>query len=284
MSPSRSCKPNGVVTLTTDFGYRDVFAGILKGVILGINPAAKCVDLTHDVPSYDVESGSFLLANAYSDFPPGSIHLIVVDPGVGSKRRGIALFVGDYWFVAPDNGVLSDVLITHGEFEAVSLSNELYHRPEVSSTFHGRDIFAPVSGYLSKGVPLKEFGPRSDEITKFPIPLPVISNGKIQGRIRYVDRFGNAISNIGKNLFLETGQGRKYEIYVKDLIVNQFSNFYHQVEPGNLLAIFNSFNLLEFAINEGNAAEKYEISCGTIVSIKFLGSSPCTVTTRDTNY
>ncbi len=186
-----------IITLITDFGERDGYVGAMKGVILGIAPGAALVDISHDIPPQDIPSAAFVLWSTYRFFPPDTVHLVVVDPGVGTQRRPIAVETRHGRFVAPDNGVLGYVLDEEREWQAVHLAEQRFWRPEVSMTFHGRDIFAPAAAHLAAGVPLHELGPA---ITN-PVPMPFPRVRRLDGarclaRLVYIDRFGNCVTNL----------------------------------------------------------------------------------------
>src|ERR1043166_8303701 len=187
-----------VIALLTDFGTRDHYAGTMKGVVLGICPDATLVDITHDVPPHDVLAGALELAAAYKYFPAGTIFLVVVDPGVGSARHGIAAEAGDYRFVAPDNGVLTAVLDEHAPKKVVELSERRYARPTVSRTFEGRDRFAPAAAWLAKGVELTALGRPAGAIVRLDVPRPLLQDAVLSGAVSRIDRFGNVITNMDR--------------------------------------------------------------------------------------
>lgn len=242
-----------IITLLTDFGLEDNFVGVMKGVILGINPVARIVDITHNVRPQDIMSAAFLLKGSYRFFPKGTIHLVVVDPGVGSKRKAIIVKTMDYYFVGPDNGVLSIAL---SEIEKIiNITNEKYFLKSVSNTFHGRDVFAPVAGYLSKGVQLERFGREVREYKK--LDIPKVKAGK--GQIIYIDRFGNLVTNIPK--------GVSGKIQFKGISIDKISSSYAEVEIGMPLAIFGSFGNLEISIREGSARDYFHAKIGDEVRI-----------------
>jgi S-adenosylmethionine hydrolase len=255
---------NGIVAVTTDFGLRDPYVGIMAGVMLGINPQARIVDVTHHVAPQDVAHGSFVLANAAKAFPRGTVHLAVVDPGVGSKRRAIALRTSQQLFVAPDNGLLSDILDSASEFEAVELSNSHYFRPEVSHTFHGRDIFAPVAAHLSRGVDLDALGPRATDLIRLRSSQPEQREEGITGQVRFVDHFGNIVTNIPAALITDDAA----EIALGEVRIQGLANAYETAAEGRPLAIINSYGLLEIAVRGGNAAARLGARRGTSVYVK----------------
>src|SRR5438309_10785636 len=190
-----------VIALLTDFGTRDHYAGTMKGVALGICPDATLVDISHELPAHDVLAGALELAAAYRYFPAGTIFLVVVDPGVGSARRGIAAEAGDYKFVAPDNGVLTAVLDEHPPKRVVELTERKYARPTVSRTFEGRDRFAPAAAWLAKGIELAALGRPAAGIQRLAIAQPIVQADRIDGEVLRVDRFGNLITNIDRKSF-----------------------------------------------------------------------------------
>src|SRR3954454_22917378 len=190
-----------VIALLTDFGTADHYAGTMKGVALGICPDATLVDISHDLPPHDVFGAALALAAAYKYFPAGTIFLVVVDPGVGSSRRGIAVESGDYRFVAPDNGVLSAVLDERAPKRVVELTERKYARPTVSRTFEGRDRFAPAAAWLAKGIEMTAMGRPAGAIARLEVPLPRVTDDDIEGQVLRVDRFGNLITNIDRKTF-----------------------------------------------------------------------------------
>lgn len=191
-----------VVAFLTDFGLRDGYVGVLKGVVLGIAPQAQLIDITHDIPPQDIAAGAWVLGMSYRYFPLGTVYTCVVDPGVGSARRPIAVRAGDWFFVGPDNGLLSYVLAEQPIYEAVLLSNPAYHLPQVSATFQGRDLFAPVAARLAHGVALRDLGAPLDSSSLQLLDLKHASrqDGRIEGHIVYIDHFGNLITNIPASL------------------------------------------------------------------------------------
>ena len=239
-----------IITLTTDFGLQDAFVGTMKGVILGIAPDARLVDLTHDVPPFDVRAGAYALYAAYRYFPAETIHLAVVDPGVGSARRAVAVRTSWGTFVAPDNGLLSLVLSRESVRQAVALENPAYRLPHVSHTFHGRDVFAPAAAHIARGVPLAEFGPTASDLVTFPASRPTRQDDALVGHVIYVDRFGNLVTDVtetdlpGSVVAVEAGGQRMAGL----------SAAYADVSPGQLLALIGSAGHLEIGVRGGHAA------------------------------
>ncbi len=250
---------SSLITLLTDFGLQDVYVGVMKGVIAQINPNLTTVDLTHQIAPQDVLAARFNLMNAYSYFPQGTVHTVVVDPGVGSQRRGIAVAIKEGYLVAPDNGVLSGVWQFSPAQQVVELTNPHYWRTSTpSATFHGRDIFAPVAAHLSSGVPLTDLGREVDpnSLKELPIEAVRITPEGIQGCIQYIDHFGNLITNIPANIanlaetnwFLKTATVRIPK-----------SVTYNDRALGEISAIIGSHGWLEIAVNQGSAAQQLQM-------------------------
>src|SRR5215207_2640732 len=223
-----------VIALLSDFGTRDHYAGTMKGVILNICPDATLVDITHEVPPHDVLDGSLELAAAYRYFPPGTIFLTVVDPGVGSARRGIAAEAGDYRFVAPDNGVLTVVLDETPAKKVVELTERRYARPTVSRTFEGRDRFAPAAAWLAKGIDLGALGRPAGTVQRLDIPRPEIDSVSLGGQVLRVDRFGNLITNIDRRTFEKFAAGGALTIGIGDQHVSRVVSTYADAGSGEL--------------------------------------------------
>ena len=262
-----------VITLTTDFGTSDAYVGVMKGVILDINPNVRVVDITHAVPPQDIHEAAFLIHSAHRYFPNGTIHVIVVDPGVGSDRQAIVYQTDDAFFVCPDNGILTYLLQEiecHGKQpkNVVEIHNRDYHLPDVSNTFHGRDIFAPVAAYLSLGVPLVNIGPPVDNLVRLPVPTLEVSNDKLVGQIIKIDSFGNAITNIAESAFSGFFSGSVYEISVGSVSLRQLNTSYAESEIGTPLAIIGSSGMLEIAINGGSASQVLGLKRGDTVEVQ----------------
>ena len=255
-----------VIALLTDFGVRDHYAGTMKGVILGICPDATLVDISHDVPPHDVLAGALELGASYRYFPAGTIFLVVVDPGVGSARRGIAADAGDYKFVAPDNGVLSLVVEHHPPKRAVELSERRYARPTVSRTFEGRDRFAPAAAWLAKGIDLAALGRSAGALHRLEVPKPVVGAGTILGEVLRIDRFGNLMTNIDRRTF-DAIAGQAIEVRVGGHQVSKVVSTYADVAPGEICALFGSTDQLEIAANGASAAALLELGRGAPVHV-----------------
>jgi hypothetical protein len=253
---------NRCLALLTDFGASDWFAASMKGVILSLNPAASIVDITHDIPPGDVQSAAFCLVSCYSCFPQQTIFAVVVDPGVGSKRAAIAIRAGEYFFVGPDNGVLSAVAENFESIEIRSIENPACFRSGVSTTFHGRDIFAPTAARLSLGFPYDDLGPKRPEMVRLIMPVAETKDGKIIGTVLYVDRFGNLITNISPSLI--TSSNARLQIGNSAIPV---CSCYADVAEGKVLAVVGSCGFIEISVNLGNAAKKLGLRVGDQVLI-----------------
>ena len=242
------------VALLTDFGTRDHYAGALKGVVLSVCPDATLVDIGHDIPAHDVVAGALELAACYRYFPVGTIFLVVVDPGVGSSRRGIAGDVGDFRFVAPDNGVLSAVFLESPPKKVVELTERKYARATISRTFEGRDRFAPAAGFLAKGVALVSLGKGIKDFHTIDLPRPAVSDTELTGEVVRVDRFGNLITNIDRRAFEQFADRGAIAVVAGEREVARIVATYADAPPGELCALFGSTDHLEIAINAGDAA------------------------------
>lgn len=255
-----------IVTLTTDFGTQDWFVGTMKGVILGINPSACIVDLTHEVRPGDICRGAFALAAGCGFFPKGTIHVAVVDPGVGSERKAIAVQTASYFFVGPDNGVLSFALRNEKIKAIRRIENGEFLLRNVSQTFHGRDVFAPVAAHLSRRTPIYRLGREQESLLRLRWPEPKQSTGSsIAGEIVYIDRFGNAITNIENTRLPGAGTpavytGRKRLCAVKP--------FYAAVRPGNAVAVPGSTGFMEVAVNGSSAAKMLHLHTGKKICVR----------------
>ena len=260
-------KSSGFITLVTDFGVADGFVGTMKGVIYAINPDATIIDISHDIGSQDVSSASFLLGASYKYFPSGTVHLVVVDPGVGSQRRAVAVETEKYFFVAPDNGVLTRALAQEEVIRSVDLTNSEYFLHEVSSTFHGRDIFAPVAAHLSLGIDIEALGVEIDDLAQIPLSKPKVTQNGIKGSVIHIDKFGNLITDITRELFETVFSERQFVIKIAQIKLDRISHSYADIPAGHPLAIFDSFGNLEIAVNSANASKALGIHAGDDVCI-----------------
>ena len=255
-----------IIALLTDFGTRDHYAATMKGVALGICPDATLVDISHEVPAHDVLAAALELVATYRYFPPGTIFLVVVDPGVGSSRRGIAAESGDYRFVAPDNGVLTAVLDEHPPKRVVELSERRYARPTVSRTFEGRDRFAPAAAWLARGIGVVALGRPAGALLRLDLPQPLVEEGRIVGTVLRADRFGNLITNIDRKMF-ERLAGGSLDIRVGDCPIAKVVSTYADAAEGEICALFGSTDHLEIAANGASAAEALGVGRGAAVHI-----------------
>ncbi|HEV2905085.1 MAG TPA: SAM-dependent chlorinase/fluorinase [Pyrinomonadaceae bacterium] len=245
-----------VITLLTDFGTQDYFVGAMKGVILSLNPDATIVDITHEIPPQDIQAAAFNLLAFYKDFPAGTIHVAVVDPGVGSDRRAILVECANQFFIGPDNGLFSWISEREGNFTAWQITNEKFFRNPVSSTFHGRDVFAPVAAALSNGTPPKEFGPPLENIVRLTLLLPRTTADGIEGSIIHIDRFGNCITNFtGEHINQESIAAGAKLIVNKREITSIRKFFADQSGPTNeLFMLIGSAGFAEIAAQNASAA------------------------------
>lgn len=255
-----------IITLLTDFGMEDTYVASMKGIILGICPETHLVDITHLIPPQDIRAAAFLLGTMYRDFPPGTIHLAVVDPGVGTKRRALALRASDYFFVGPDNGLFSWILRKERDWVAYSLEVPRFRRPTVSGTFHGRDIFAPAAAHLANGTPISDFGPSH---TPQIAPWCSVTHAErtLRGQVIHVDHFGNAITNLTRDDLKALAPEDQCIVQVKNLNISALSKTYSDAKPGSVLALIGSSGHLEISINRDHAARILEIEPGDPVLV-----------------
>ncbi len=256
-----------VIALLTDFGTRDHYAGAMRGVALGICPEATLVDITHDVAPQDVLGGALELAAAFKYFPAGTVFLVVVDPGVGSARHGIAADAGGYKFVAPDNGVLTCVFKEAPPRRVVELTERRYARPTVSRTFEGRDRFAPAAAWLAKGVDLTALGRPLTTWQMLDVREPVVGDDRVMGEVLRVDRFGNLVTNIDRRTFERFAGQAAIEIAAAGHPVATLVATYAEAEAGTVCALFGSGDQLEIAVPGGSAAERLQLARGARVTI-----------------
>jgi S-adenosylmethionine hydrolase len=259
-----------IITLTTDFGYTDPFAGIMKGVILGINPLAEIIDITHDIRPQNIIQAAFVIDTSYLHFPRKTIHVVVVDPGVGSERRPLLVATDHHYLIGPDNGVFSRIYKSSESVQVIHVTAEHYFLPQMSSTFHGRDVFAPVAAWLSRGVDIVKFGDPVDDFVTLQIPGSAMTEGDIlEGEIVYVDRFGNLMTNIQSkeidNLF-KTGSEGKFQCMVRGKEA-PLKDCYSEAEDNELYSLINSFGYLELFVKGGNASSDFGIAIGEKVSL-----------------
>ena len=265
--------PQRTVTLLTDFGWNDYYVGAMKGVILETNPGANIIDISHGVAAYDVLDAAFTLSQTYKHFPIGTVHVVIVDPGVGTKRRPIIARGDHHYFIAPDNGVLSQVYAEQELLTVHEITAQHYYLQPTSPTFHGRDIFAPVAGWLSKGVNIEKFGDEIKDYTKLAFPkAQKVSDKQWKGVVLKVDRFGSAVTNISPKecpaLFADPTPG--FKITVNGKAVSKMLKTYAEGEKGAIFAILGSSGYLELAANKASAAQGLEAKRGTEVVVDLV--------------
>lgn len=260
---------SGQVTLLTDFGVSDYYVGAVKGVIISINPVAQTIDLTHQISPQDIEEAAFTLLACYRTFQKGTIHLAVVDPGVGSSRRAILAMAGDYYFVGPDNGIFSYVFDQEPNRRIINITAQEYFRHPISNTFHGRDVFAPVAAHLSRGVSFELFGQQIlDEVRLRPLVPEVTKKGKVRGRIIHIDRFGNCITNFDQRAISEAVE-QTATFTVNGKRIPSVRKSYAEGTGQKLFAIWGSAGFLEFSARNRSAAKILKAKRGDAVSVEF---------------
>ncbi|HSE42056.1 MAG TPA: SAM-dependent chlorinase/fluorinase [Acidobacteriota bacterium] len=259
------------ITLLTDYGTRDGYVPSIKGVILNINPNVQIVDITHEIPAQDILDASFVLRSCYSYFPPRTIHIVVVDPTVGSSRKLLLVATENYYFIAPDNGVLSLIYEAETVSTVIELTTAHYFLNEISNTFHGRDIMAPTAAWLAKGNPVENFGEPTQNYLKLSFPKPkMVGEGMLKGTILHVDRFGNLITNIKRSDYDEIRSkipGETFKSIIGKQEINGLKQYYAQGQKGELLALFGSSDFLEIAQTQGSAAKTLGAARGAEVGI-----------------
>ncbi|MFB0568249.1 MAG: S-adenosyl-l-methionine hydroxide adenosyltransferase family protein [Nitrososphaeria archaeon] len=266
-------KLSNIITLLTDFGTRDTYVGAMKGVVLGISPTVRIVDLTHDVPKFNVRYAAFLLRSSTPHFPRGTIHVVVVDPGVGSPRKAVIVETRRSFLVGPDNGVLSPAARLEEVKRVVEIEDEKYMLPQRSKTFHGRDVFAPAAAHLARGVPLDEFGHFLHRIVELRSPEPQIRDDEIVCEVLHIDGFGNIITNIDPIFLSKTGMKSGSMIRVKSALRAfrmQLCRTYSDVEKRKMLALIGSHGLLEIAANQGDAAKSLRTRIGRRLKVRII--------------
>ena len=258
---------HSVITLLTDFGTRDHYVASMKGVILGINPLCTLVDISHHVGPQDIREGAFFLANSFSFFPKRTIHLAVVDPGVGGPRRPILVVTSDYYFIGPDNGVFSLVLPRERLEKVIVLSNPNYFLSQVSSTFHGRDIFAPVAAYLSLGERPEAFGRETNTLKELSFARPERCRNGLSGEIIHIDTFGNLVCNIDRKEFSRYIKKRSFQIKAGKRTIEGLKRGYWEGKKNEPIALFGSVGLLEIAVRDGSAQKVLKVKRGDPITV-----------------
>ncbi len=271
-----------LVTLTTDFGLQDGYVGTMKGVMVGIAPELAFVDITHDIRPQDLRGAAYVLWTSLPYFPDDAVHLVVVDPGVGTSRHAIASQTSWGVLVGPDNGVFSYVWDVAPAELTVALENPDYQRPVVSSTFHGRDIFSPAAAHIAAGVPLREFGPEVSHLVRMSSPGMGLEDRRIRGEVLHIDRFGNVITSIGRLVWegtllhldpvfvkgeSRTLNARRVRVLAGGRDLGPIVRTYGEVSTGDALVMVGSEGLLEIAVNQGHAARALALGLGDVVEI-----------------
>jgi hypothetical protein len=259
-----------IVTLTTDFGMQDYYVAAMKGVMLALNADLHFVDITHLVPPHDVATAAFLLGQAAPCFPPGTIHLAVVDPGVGTARKVLVVSAGGQFFIAPDNGLLSYIFNAVEEFSAFEITADHYFRKPVSSTFQGRDVFAPVAAWVSKDIPLRQFGPWLENPVRLELPAPTkVRETLVQAAILAIDRFGNLITNLKPKDVpaYAAGDARSCKVLAGKREIASFHRTFAEGKPGELFLVPGSSGYLEIVVREGSAAGELGLKSGAPIGV-----------------
>jgi len=261
-------KRSGIVTLLTDFGLEDPYIGMMKGVILSVNPDARIIDISHHVKAGSIAGAAGIIRETYPYFPEGSIHVSVVDPGVGTRRRAIILMAQSHLFVGPDNGVFWPIINLSQKVNIIQITETKYFLPDVSNTFHGRDIFAPVAANLSKGADPFEMGPAISDPVKLKLPVPHQNGGVLYGQVVRVDHYGNLITNIHRKEIERFAGGRTLIIRLENLIIQGIRDTYAESGKGEILSLFGSSDYLEIAVNLGRASDRLGLDEKEIIGLE----------------
>jgi hypothetical protein len=256
------------ISLLTDFGLADNFVGVMKGVIFNINPLAKIIDITHSIHPHDIRQAAFILKYSFKFFPKGTIHVVVVDPTVGSKRKNIIVQTDNYYFIGPDNGVLYLAVRQDNIKKIIRMDNDKYFLSPVSDTFQGRDIFAPAAAHLSKGAPIDSLGTILQQMVSIKLPEAMIKKNCLIGEVIHIDNFGNLITNIEKELFENFVSKQRFAIRINKKTITRISHSYCEAKVGDLLAIFDSFNMLEISVNQNSADTLLHSKLGTRITVE----------------
>ncbi|MHA2365576.1 MAG: SAM hydrolase/SAM-dependent halogenase family protein [Candidatus Hodarchaeales archaeon] len=256
------------IALFTDFGIKDTYVGVMKGIIQKIAPNTSIIDLTHQIPSHNILNAAFNLMNSYIFFPENTVFCCIVDPGVGTLRKAIAITTNNkYTFIAPDNGLLTGIIIKEKIKLAVELNNPQYHLEKVTSTFHGRDIFAPVAAYITTGVPLKTTGSELNpsKLIQLDNLLPKRKTDSIEAIVIHIDNFGNIITNIPEKWL--TKSQYQHKIYVGSIVIEGIKQTFADVDIGKSLAYIGSYGYLELGVRNGNAHQLWNIDIGETITV-----------------
>ena len=258
---------SGIITLLTDFGLNDAYVAMMKGTVLSINRNAELIDITHNISAGSIFQGAGLFKEAWPYFPEETIHIAVVDPGVGSDRRAIAIKAAGHFFVGPDNGIFWPVIKENPDAEIVELTNKKYFLSKVTSTFHGRDVFAPVAAHISLGSGISKLGSPITDPVKLKLPLPCQKNESLYGQITHIDNFGNLITNITADNLNDFLHGNNPAIHIGEYKISELSSSYSDKDRNNLIAFINSSDYLEIAVNMGKASEYLGKAPGEIIGM-----------------
>ena len=258
---------SGIITLLTDFGLNDAYVAVMKGTVLSINRNADLIDITHNINAGSIFQGSGILKGAWSYFPEETVHVAVVDPGVGSDRRAIAVKAGRHFFVGPDNGIFWPVIKEIPDSEIVELTHKKYFLPHITSTFHGRDIFAPVAAHISLGTEISKLGSYITDPVKLKLPQPCQKDKALNGQITHIDNFGNLITNITSNNLIDFLCGKNPVIHIGENKISEISNTYSDKDRDNIIALINSSGYLEIAVNMGRASDYIEKAPDEIIGM-----------------
>jgi S-adenosyl-L-methionine hydrolase (adenosine-forming) len=258
----------GLITLTTDFSLNDSYVGTMKGVILRIYPEARLVDITHQITPQDILEASLVLEGAYRFFPAGTVHLVVVDPSVGGERRPILIAGHEHYFIGPDNGTFTRVLESDPDALVIEIREPQFLLPNISDTFHGRDVFAPAAAYVARGIAPEEIGPLVADPKRLQVPVPRIWGDQIRGEVIHIDSFGNIITNISREQFNQAVGPRTYRILINGKVIDRVHRTYDEQEKGRTLALFGSSGLLEIAVAEGMAERRIGAGKGDVILVQ----------------
>jgi S-adenosylmethionine hydrolase len=263
-------KPSGVITLTTDFGLRDPYVAMMKGVILTFHPGARLIDITHLIDPGAIAQAAGLIRDTFPFFPTGAVHVVVVDPGVGSERRPIAVAAAGHIFVGPDNGLFWPIIEAHAEARVIHMTEARYFRSPLSKTFHGRDLFAPAAAHLSLGVGLERLGATITDPVRLSLPEPRREGDSLVGQIVRIDHFGNLITNIHRSELERFLMAAPPVIEVGRKTIEGLGQAYTDVRQGELLALTDSSDYLEIAVNRGRAAEAIDLRSDLILGLEVV--------------
>ena len=264
---------SAIITLTTDFGLQDAYVGSMKGVILSIHPEARIIDITHELPAHRILPAACLLREVCPRFPRGTIHVAVVDPGVGGRRSPLLLQIDDRFYVGPDNGIFGLLVADFPLNGAWRLEKREHFLHPVSHTFHGRDVFAPVAARLAAGIPPEEFGPAVMDLYPLTLPAPQKETWTLRGQVIWIDRFGNCVTNLTDKVVSRWAEGASFVVQAASRRIAVLSTAYESVPEGEALCLFNSMGHLEVACNQARADRKLGLGEGDPVVLNKVGTN-----------